>query len=170
MASFTTLVTLVRMPASFGRSMMSSSDTVMNFRLGPLVSEMRNMLLDGVTGITTCTAPSTPLTTSRNFCLPASISSIDVMSSSRARRCRSLHLVGTTGEQFIDFGHDHVGARQIHVADPLPANDPVLIDHIDVGNKLPSAVQLISDLARVEQIGIGHFDGKRREKLAHIFF
>src|SRR4029077_3954503 len=40
------------------------------------VREIRNMLLEGVTGITTCTAPSTPFTTSKNLCLPSSISSI----------------------------------------------------------------------------------------------
>jgi len=51
---------------------MSSSGTVMNFRFGPFVREMRNMLLDGVTGITTCTEASTPFTTSKNFCFPFS--------------------------------------------------------------------------------------------------
>ncbi len=34
------------------------------------------MLLEGVTGITTWTAPSMPCTTSRNFCFPSSTSSI----------------------------------------------------------------------------------------------
>src|SRR4029077_16845706 len=75
-ASFTVFVTFARMLASFGKSMMSSSENVMNFRFGPFVREIRNMLLEGVTGITTCTAPSTPFTTSKNFCLPSSISSI----------------------------------------------------------------------------------------------
>src|SRR5512146_429453 len=80
-ASFTVFVTLARMLASFGKSMMSSSGTVMNFRFGPLVREIKKMLLDGVTGITTCTAASTPFTTSRNFSFPSSISSMSLLSS-----------------------------------------------------------------------------------------
>src|SRR6476661_1652426 len=55
-ASLTVFVTFARILASLGKSMMSSSGTVMNLRLAPLVSEMRNMLFDGVTGITTCTS------------------------------------------------------------------------------------------------------------------
>src|SRR5579884_542468 len=75
-ASLTTFVTFARMSASLERSIMSSSGMVMNLRLGPLVREIRNMLLDGVTGITTCTAASIPFTRSRNFCFPTSSSSI----------------------------------------------------------------------------------------------
>src|ERR1041384_3558113 len=59
--------------------MMSSSETVMNFRFDPFVREIRNMLFEGVTGITTCTAASDSFTTSKNFCFPASISSIHLL-------------------------------------------------------------------------------------------
>src|SRR5262249_4194045 len=75
-ASFTVLVTFVRTVASLGKSIMSSSGSVMNFRLDPLVREIKNMLFEGVTGMTTWTAASTPFTSSKKFCFPSSISSI----------------------------------------------------------------------------------------------
>src|SRR5215467_16085630 len=75
-ASFTVLVTFVRTVASLGKSIMSSSGSVMNFRLDPLVREIKNILFEGVTGMTTWTAASTPFTSSKNFCFPSSISSI----------------------------------------------------------------------------------------------
>src|SRR5262245_60774293 len=56
--------------------MMSSSGNVMNFRLDPLVREIKNILFEGVTGMTTWTAASTLFTSSKNFCFPSSISSM----------------------------------------------------------------------------------------------
>src|SRR5438876_474296 len=77
-ASLTVFVTLAKILASLGRSMMSSSEIVINFRFGPFVREIRNILLEGVTGMTTCTAASVPFTISKNFCLPSSISSMPI--------------------------------------------------------------------------------------------
>src|SRR5581483_3031031 len=185
-ASLTTFVTFARMSASLERSIMSSSGMVMNLRLGPLVREIRNMLLDGVTGITTCTAASIPFTRSRNFCFPASSSSIVTLYpapqerwsapsnfgvkvaglSPTARIGRAqlhrAHSASTGGQpsrpashlrrsaparqQLLHFLNDHVRPGQIHVANPLPADDAVLVDHVHVRDEFPSAVQFVRDL------------------------
>src|SRR5437867_1639851 len=150
------------MSASLGRSMMSSSGTVMNFRLAPLVSEIKNMLFDGVTGITTCTAASTLLTRSRNFCFPSSSSLISPASSLFAD---NLHFASAVGEQLVHLLQNNVGSSQVHVSDPLPPDHAVPVNEIDVRDEPAAAVELVRGLVRINEIGIGDLDRKLRQEL-----
>ena len=60
--------------------------------------------------------------------------------SASRKRPRFLHLAMSASQQLLDFRHNHLFAGQIHIADTLPPDHTLLIDHIHVGNKLPSAV------------------------------
>src|SRR5437867_3455320 len=161
-ASFTTFFTLARMSASLGRSMMSSSGTVMNFRLAPLVSEIKNMLFDGVTGITTCTAASTLLTRSRNFCFPSSSSLISPASSFFAD---NLHFARAVSEQLVHLLQNHLWPCQVHVSDPLPPDHAVPVNDINVRDEPAAAVELVRGLIRINEVGIGDLDRKLRQEL-----
>jgi hypothetical protein len=81
---------------------MSSSEIVINFRFGPFVREIRNILLEGVTGITTWTDASVPFTNSKNFCFPSSISSIVFFPLPRGNRFVSKRGGGVSPNAEID--------------------------------------------------------------------
>src|SRR3989441_2516523 len=119
MVLWTSLVTFFRMPASSGRSRMSSSLTVKNLRCPDLVREIRNMPRLGVTGMTISTDGSMLLTSCTNFSFPSANSSIRLYL--RSERASAL----ARGQQLLHFGLDHLGRADLHRSHPLPADYPL---------------------------------------------
>src|SRR5438876_87777 len=136
-------VTFFRMSASSGRSRMSSSLTVKNLRWPLLVREIRNMPRLGVTGMTTSTDGSRLLTTCTNFTFPSE------RASALAR-----------GQDLFHFGLNHLRRADLHRSHPLPADDPVLVNDVDVRDEPSTAVELVRLLFGVDHVGIGNLNGK----------
>lgn len=63
-------------------------------------------------------------------------------------RPSSLHPIFAR-QQLLNFRNNLVGRRHVHIADPLPADDSMLINHIHIGNKLSPTVQLIRHLGGI---------------------
>src|SRR5439155_11598736 len=140
--------------ASSGRSRMSSSLTVKNLRWPLLVREIRNMPRLGVTGMTTSTDWSMLLTTCMNFCFPSSNSPIGLPF--RSERASAL----TRGQDLFHFGLDHLRRADLHRSHPLPADDPVLVNDVDVRDEPPTAIELVRLFFGVDHVGIGNLNGK----------
>src|SRR5947199_7069887 len=153
-AFWTSLVTFFRMSASSGRSRMSSSLTVKNLRCPDLVREIRNMPRLGVTGMTISTDGSMLLTSCTNFSFPSANSSIRLYL--RSERASAL----ARGHQLFHFGLDYLGCADLHSSHPLPADYPLLVNDVAVGDEPPAAVQPIGLLLGVDHVGIRNLNGK----------
>src|SRR3989454_11573489 len=159
MVLWTSLVTFFRMPASSGRSRMSSSLTVKNLRCPDLVREIRNMPRLGVTGMTISTDGSMLLTSCTNFSFPSANSSIRLCLPSE--RASAL----ARGQQLLHFGLDHLGRADLHRSHPLPADYPLLVNDVDVGDEPPAAVKLVGLLLGVDHVRIRDLERKFLEEV-----
>src|SRR5207245_8264279 len=72
------------------------------------------------------------------------------------------------GQQLLHFSLDHLRRADLHRAHPLPADLPVLIDDVDIGDEPPAAIELVGLLLGIDHVRIGNLDRKLLQNLLHL--
>src|SRR5436309_5451563 len=112
--------------------------------------------------MTISTDGSMLLTSCTNFSFPSANSSIRHYL--RSERASAL----AHGQQLFHFGLDYLGRADLHRSHPLPADYPLLVNDVDVGDEPTAAVKLVGLLLGVDHVGIGNLNGKLLEELLHL--